>query len=36
MAISDVTVANRALQKLGAKRIESLTQDTPNARSINA
>jgi len=36
MAISNVAIANRALQKLGAKRIESLTQDHPNARSINA
>jgi len=36
MALSDVAIANRALQKLGAKRIESLTQDHPNARSINA
>lgn len=36
MALSKVAVANRALQKLGAKRIESLTQDHPNARSINA
>ncbi len=36
MALSNVAIANRALQKLGAKRIESLTQDAPNARSINA
>jgi len=36
MAVSDVSIANRALQKLGAKRISSLTQDHPNARSINA
>lgn len=36
MAVSKVAIANRALQKLGAKRIESLTQDHPNARSINA
>jgi len=36
MAVSDVQIANRALQKLGAKRISSLTQDNPNARSINA
>jgi hypothetical protein len=35
MATSKVAVANLALQKLGAKRIESLTQDHPNARSIN-
>ena len=36
MATSNVTIANRALQKLGAKRVESLTQDHPNARSVNA
>jgi len=36
MATSEVAIANRALQKLGAKRIESLTQDHPNARSMNA
>lgn len=36
MATSDVAIANAALQKLGAKRIESLTQDHPNARSMNA
>lgn len=36
MATSRVAIANRALQKLGAKRIESLTQDAPNARSMNA
>ena len=36
MATSKVAIANLALQKLGVKRIESLTQDTPNARSINA
>lgn len=36
MAISNVAIANRALQKLGAGRISSLTQDNPNARSINA
>ena len=35
MATSNVAIANRALQKLGAKRIESLTQDHPNARSMN-
>src|SRR3954468_7053964 len=35
MALSKVAIANRALQKLGAKRIESLTQDHPNARSMN-
>mgnify|MGYP001426155490 CR=1 FL=1 len=32
---SKVEIANGALQKLGAKRIESLTQDHPNARSMN-
>lgn len=32
---SEVQICNRALQKLGAKRITSLTQDTPNARSCN-
>ena len=36
MAISNVSIANGALQRLGAKRIESLTQDHPNARSMNA
>lgn len=36
MAASNVLIANRALQKLGAKRISSLTQDHPNARSMNA
>jgi hypothetical protein len=36
MAISNVAIVNRALQKLGAERIESLTQDHPNARSMNA
>lgn len=35
MATSKVQIANRALQKLGAKRIESLSQDHPNARSMN-
>jgi hypothetical protein len=29
-------ICNRALQKLGAKRINSLTQDTANARACNA
>lgn len=33
---SKVEIANGALQKLGAKRIESLTQDHPNARSMAA
>lgn len=32
---SVVEICNRALQKLGAKRITSLTQDTPNARACN-
>lgn len=36
MAISKVSIANGALQRLGAKRIEALTQDSPNARSMNA
>lgn len=36
MAISDVDVCNRALQKLGAKRITSLTENSPNARDCNA
>ena len=32
---SAVQICNRALQKLGAKRITSLTEDSPNARSCN-
>ena len=36
MATSKVEIANGALQRLGARRIESLTQDSPNARSMNA
>jgi hypothetical protein len=36
MATSEVGIANRALQKLGAGRISSLSQDHPNARSMNA
>lgn len=32
---SEVSIANLALQKLGAERITSLTQDHPNARHIN-
>ncbi len=36
MATSDVKIVNLALQKLGADRIESLTEDSPNARSMNA
>jgi len=35
MATSKVAIANGALQRLGAKRIESLTQDNANARSMN-
>lgn len=35
MTVSNVSIANRALQKLGSKRIESLSQDHPNARSLN-
>lgn len=33
---SKVEIANRALQLLGAKRIVSLTEDSRNARAINA
>jgi hypothetical protein len=37
VATSDVAIANRALQLLGSSRkLESLTQDHPNARSLNA
>jgi len=37
MATSEVAVANAALQKLGSPaRLESLTQDHPNARTMNA
>lgn len=37
MAISETSIANAALQLLGeSRRIESLTQDHPNARSMNA
>lgn len=32
---SEVGICNRALQKLGASRITSLTEDSPNARSCN-
>ena len=32
---SEVDIANRALQKLGAERIVSLTQDSENARACN-
>lgn len=34
--ISAVAIANRALQKLGASRIDSFDQDKPNARSASA
>jgi hypothetical protein len=33
---SKVQIANSALQRLGAKRIESLSENSPNARSMNA
>lgn len=33
---SEVDICNRALQKLGAKRITALTDDSVNARSCNA
>ena len=36
MAVSEVSICNLALQKLGAERITSLTQDHPNAREMNA
>lgn len=36
MALSETAICNGALQRLGAKRIEALTQDHPNARSMNA
>lgn len=36
MATSDVAICNLALQKLGATRITSLTQNHPNARTLNA
>jgi hypothetical protein len=36
VAVSKVAIANRALQKLGADRIESLSEDSPNARSMAA
>jgi len=35
MATSEVSIANRALQKMGESGIESLTEDSPNARSMN-
>jgi hypothetical protein len=36
MAASDIGVANYALQKLGAERVESFDQNHPNARSVKA
>jgi hypothetical protein len=37
MATSEVSIANAALSKLGSSRkLESLTQDHPNARTMNA
>jgi len=36
MAISNVSIANLALQKLGEGTIVSLTEDSRNARSLNA
>lgn len=36
MATSEVSICNLALQKLGAARITSLTEDSPNARAMNA
>lgn len=36
MAASEVSICNLALQKLGAKRITSLTDDSNNARQCNA
>lgn len=33
---SEVEICNRALQKLGAKRITALTEDSVNARACNA
>lgn len=36
MALSNVQIANGALQRLGATRVEALTQNHPNARSMNA
>lgn len=35
MAASETQVCNRALQKLGAKRISSLTEGTVNSRAMN-
>lgn len=36
MSASDIGVANYALQKLGADRVESFDQNHPNARSVKA
>lgn len=36
MSASDVDICNRGLQKLGAARITSLTEDSPAARDCNA
>jgi len=36
VATSDIEIANRALQKLGAARISAFDQDHPNARSVSA
>jgi hypothetical protein len=36
MAASDVDICNRGLQKIGAARITSLTEDSPAARDCNA
>lgn len=36
MAVSNVSICNLALQKLGAKRISSLSDATENARECNA
>lgn len=36
MAASEVSICNLALQKLGAKRITALTEDSNNARQVNA
>ena len=36
MAVSEVTICNLALQKLGEARITSLSEDSPRARSCNA
>lgn len=36
MAATVVGICNRALQKLGASRVEALTEDSKNARACNA